>query len=70
MSQTCNSCGSELEPRPVPGAEKFPRRMECSVHGYPKEVGTFTETTEDWRESMAETTHGVSEAYYSAGDRY
>ncbi len=29
-------CGKSLEPRPVPGARRFPTRLECSdpEHGY------------------------------------
>jgi len=31
---TCPHCGTLLQPKPVPGAVHFPRRLECPLHGY------------------------------------
>lgn len=30
-------CGEELQPRPVPGALHYPKRLECPLHGYMQE---------------------------------
>jgi ssDNA-binding Zn-finger/Zn-ribbon topoisomerase 1 len=30
----CPKCGVELVLKPVPGAVKFPQRLECPEHGY------------------------------------
>src|SRR5580704_12311440 len=31
---TCPKCNAPLVPKPVPGALKFPQRLECPVHGW------------------------------------
>jgi hypothetical protein len=33
----CAKCGAELVARPVPGAKRFPRRLECPEHGWQQE---------------------------------
>jgi DNA-directed RNA polymerase subunit RPC12/RpoP len=33
----CAMCGGKLVAKPVPGAKKFPRRLECSEHGWQQE---------------------------------
>ena len=30
-------CGLAMEPHSVPGAVRFPQRLECPTHGYPSE---------------------------------
>jgi hypothetical protein len=30
----CSVCEQQMQPKPVPGAIRFPRRMECPTHGY------------------------------------
>jgi hypothetical protein len=39
-SECLESC--ELTLKPVPGAENWPRRLECRTHGYPQERRTNT----------------------------
>jgi len=31
---TCPECGRPLKLRPVVGAKRFARRLECPIHGY------------------------------------
>jgi hypothetical protein len=31
---TCPKCNAPLVPKPVPGALKYPQRLECPVHGW------------------------------------
>jgi hypothetical protein len=31
---TCPKCNAPLVLKPVPGALKFPQRLECPVHGW------------------------------------
>jgi hypothetical protein len=31
---TCPKCNAPLIPKPVPGALKYPQRLECPVHGW------------------------------------
>jgi hypothetical protein len=33
----CPKCGAELVLKPVPGAVKFPQRLECPEHGWQEE---------------------------------
>lgn len=33
----CPTCGASMEPKPVPGAARFPRRLECPDHGWPNQ---------------------------------
>jgi hypothetical protein len=34
---TCPKCGAALVLKPVPGALKFPQRLECPEHGWQQE---------------------------------
>jgi hypothetical protein len=34
---TCAKCGEPLVLKPVPGAKRFPLRLECAVHGWQEE---------------------------------
>jgi hypothetical protein len=58
LSETaCLVCSSTLEPKPVPGAIHFPRRLECPQHGYvtPEQLRNnkcAVSETEDWREGL------------------
>jgi len=33
----CPKCNAPLVPKPVPGAIKYPQRLECPVHGWLQE---------------------------------
>lgn len=33
----CPKCNAPLVPKPVPGAVKYPQRLECPVHGWLQE---------------------------------
>jgi hypothetical protein len=33
----CPKCNAKLVPKPVPGAIRFPQRLECPEHGWLKE---------------------------------
>ena len=34
----CPKCNAKLVPKPVPGANRFPQRLECPEHGWLKET--------------------------------
>ena len=36
-AESCSKCGAALVLKPVPGAQKFPCRLECPVHGWRQE---------------------------------
>ena len=53
MTTQCSECGVEMQPRPVPGATRFPRRLECPTHGYYHERRSgMADAAPDWREGL------------------
>jgi hypothetical protein len=37
LTAKCPECGAKLVGKPVPGAKRFPLRLECPAHGWQQE---------------------------------